>query len=85
LVAYFSGSKGVQAFEIDDSGAVRHEHPLIDAKGNVHRFRGAIDVAIHPGTGRVYVADFGDWKRPHHGLDGAVWMLEPIAREGDGQ
>ena len=78
LIAYFSGAKGIQAFEINATGQITHEHPLVDPSGNTIRFRGAIDVAVHPHTGRVYVADFGDWKRPHHGLEGAVWMLEAV-------
>jgi len=79
LIAYFSGSKGIQAFQFDDHGRVSREHPLVDEAGDPIRFQGAIDVAVHPETGRVYVADFGDWERPHHGHGGSVWMLEPVA------
>ncbi len=78
LIAYFSGAKTIQTFAIDRPGHIRHEHALMDRKGNPHRFAGALDVAVHPKTGRVYIADFGTWKRPNFGVDGAVWMLEPI-------
>lgn len=76
LIAYFSGSKGVQTFALDKRGRVTHEHPLINKDGDVIRFKGAIDVATHAKTGRIYVADFGEWKRPNFGLGGAVWMVE---------
>ncbi len=79
LIAYFSGAKCVQSFAIDPDGKIVQEHPLLNENGDVIRFRGAIDVAVHPESGRVYVADFGDWERPHHGHQGAVWMLEPIS------
>ena len=82
MIAYFSGAKSIQSFQIADDGRVTHESPLADAKGNPIRFRGAIDVAAHPKTGRVYVADFGEWERPNFGHKGAVWVLEPVTPDG---
>ena len=77
LIAYFSGAKCIQTFKIDKAGRVVHEHPLLDTKGQVIRFKGAIDVAADPKTGFIYVADFGEWKRPNFGNGGAVWLLKP--------
>ena len=55
-----------------------HEHPLVDERGDAIRFKGALDVAVDRQTGCIYVADFGEWKRPNIGSGGAVWMLKPV-------
>lgn len=77
LIAYFSGSKTIQSFALNDKGIIMNERALIDVKGNPIRFMGALDVAVHRRSGRIYVADFGQWKRLNFGEGGAIWMLEP--------
>jgi hypothetical protein len=55
----------------------------VDANGRVLRFNQPLDVCVHPKTGRVYLAVFGNWpgSRVGSGVEstgGGVWMLEPV-------
>ena len=82
LVAYFSGGRCVQTFALDKQGRVIDERPLVDREGNVLRFNQPLDVCVHPQTGRIYLAVFGNWQGNAVGSgveahDGGVWMLEP--------
>lgn len=78
LVAYFSGGRGVQAFNIGEDGRILHEHPLTNSKGEPLRFNQPLDVAVHPLTGRIYVAVFGNWDGEVRSSGGGIWMLEPL-------
>lgn len=85
LVAYFSGGRCVQTFAFDQAGNVVDERPLVDSDGRVLRFNQPLDVCVHPETGRIYLAVFGNWPgdRVGSGVEssgGGVWMLEPIRR-----
>jgi len=85
LIAYFSGGRCVQTFAFDKAGKVIDERPLVDANGRVLRFNQPLDVCVHPKTGRVYLAVFGNWpgSRVGSGVEstgGGVWMLEPVIK-----
>jgi hypothetical protein len=59
------------------------ERPLVGPDGRVLRFNQPLDVCVHPATGRLYLAVFGNWKgnRVGTGVDstgGGVWMLNPV-------
>ena len=77
LIAYFSGGKNIYTFAFDENGNVVDERPILDEQGNPYMFVSPIDVATHPKTGMIYVADFGVWNRPAHGVGGEIWVLEP--------
>ncbi len=77
LITYFSGGKTVYTFALDENGDVVDERPILDEEGNPYLFISPIDVAVHPKTGLIYVADFGHWVRPAIGEDGSIWVLEP--------
>jgi len=77
LIAYFSGGKTIQTFQLDGNGDVMDERPILNEEGNPFMFISPIDVAVHPETGLIYVGDFGEWIRPAIGKGGSVWVLEP--------
>jgi glucose/arabinose dehydrogenase len=82
LVAYFSGGRCIQSFAFDRDGNVADERPLVDPDGRVLRFNQPLDVCVHPETGRVYLAVFGNWSgdRVGSGVEstgGGVWLLDP--------
>ncbi len=83
LIAYFSGGRCVQSFAIDKTGTVTDERPLVGPDGKVLRFNQPLDLCIHPQTGRLYVAVFGNWpgNRVGSGVEstgGGVWVLDPV-------
>jgi glucose/arabinose dehydrogenase len=78
LVCFYEGAHTVHTFAFNESGtAVTDQRPLFDETGRPLRFAHPLDVAVHP-SGRVYVADFGDWGT--FGGGGRVWMLERVER-----
>lgn len=75
LIAFFSTSKTIQAYALDGGGLVTSGDALRDVDGAVIEFVSPLDVAVHPVSGRVYVADFGVWGA---GTGGGVWVLDPL-------
>ena len=78
LVAYFSGARTIQTFGISSDGRVIDEHPLTTTSGEPLRFNQPLDVAVHPSSGRIYVAVFGNWEGGVKSLGGGIWMVEPL-------
>lgn len=83
LAAYFSGGRCVQTFAFDRAGNVADERPLVGPDGRVLRFNQPLDVCVHPRTGRVYLAAFGNWPgdRVGSGVEstgGGLWVLDPV-------
>lgn len=78
LIAYFSGGRGVQTFNIGHDGRIIHEHPLTNDKGEPLRFNQPLDIAVHPLTGRIYVAVFGNWDGGVRSSGGGIWMVTPL-------
>jgi hypothetical protein len=54
---------------------VTDNRPLLDENKESLRFAHPLDIAVHP-SGRIYVADFGDWAS--FGSGGAVWVLTRV-------
>jgi hypothetical protein len=74
LVCFYEGTHTLHTFAFNASGtAVTDDRPLLDVDGRSMKFAHPLDVAVHP-SGRIYVADFGDWSS--FGGGGAVWLLE---------
>jgi hypothetical protein len=60
---------------INASGtAVTDNRPSLAENNKSMEFTQPLDVAVHP-SGRIYVADFGQWSR--FGKGGAIWTLDP--------
>lgn len=84
LIAYFSGGRCIQTFAFAADGKVVDERPLVDPAGKILRFNQPLDLCVHPATGRLYVAVFGNWpgSRVGSGVEskgGGVWLLQPVA------
>lgn len=79
LIANFIFSKTIHSYALDGNGLVADNDPLRDFDGTPITFIHPLDVAIHPVSGRVYVADFGEWDESGgDGSGGAVWVLDPL-------
>ncbi len=79
LIANFIYSRTIQTYALDGSGLVIDADPLRDFGGSPITFIHPLDVAVHPDSGRVYVADFGEWDEGGgDGTGGAVWVLDPL-------
>ncbi len=79
LIANFIFSRTIQSYALDGSGLVLDSDSLRDLDGTPITFIHPLDIAIHPNSGRVYVADFGEWNESGgDGTDGAVWVLDPL-------
>jgi glucose/arabinose dehydrogenase len=77
LVCFYEGTQTIHTFAFDVTGAtVTDDRPLLDENQDSLRFSHPLDVAVHP-SGRIYVADFGDWST--FGGEGAVWVLNPYS------
>jgi hypothetical protein len=83
LVCFYEGAHTVHTFAFNASGtAVTDQMPLFDENGRPLRFAHPLDVAVHP-SGRVYVADFGDWGT--FGGGGRISVLDPVDRATNGK
>ena len=79
LIANFIYSRTIQSYALDGSGLVTDADPLRDFGGTPITFIHPLDVVVHPDSGRVYVADFGEWdENGGDGTGGAVWVLDPL-------
>jgi glucose/arabinose dehydrogenase len=75
LICFYEGTHTVHTFAFNPAGtAVTDNQPLVNEKGASLTFTQPLDVAVHP-SGRIYVADFGEWKS--FGKGGAIWSLSP--------
>jgi glucose/arabinose dehydrogenase len=76
LVCFYEGAHTIHTFALSSDGkAVMDSRPLLAPDGESLQFTQPLDVAVHP-SGRIYVADFGDWGS--FGGGGAIWVLEPV-------
>jgi glucose/arabinose dehydrogenase len=76
LICFYEGTHTVHTFAFNARGtAVTDHRPLLGEDSESLKFTQPLDVAVHPG-GRVYVADFGEWKS--FGKGGAIWVLTPV-------
>jgi hypothetical protein len=67
----------IHTFAFNTRGtAVTDHRPILAADCESLTFTQPLDVAVHP-TGRIYVADFGQWSS--FGKGGAIWALKPVA------
>jgi glucose/arabinose dehydrogenase len=77
LICFYEGTHTIHTFAFNPAGtAVTDNRPLLDEQGESLRFEHPLDVAVHP-SGRIYVADFGDWGT--FGGGGTIWVLDAIA------
>lgn len=75
LICLFEGTHTIHTFAFNSSGtAVTDHQPLVDEGNNSLQFTQPLDLTVHP-TGRIYVADFGQWST--FGGGGAIWVLNP--------
>ena len=73
LVCFYEGTHTLHTFAFNAAGtAVTDNRPLVDGRGEPITFTQPLDVTVHP-SGRIYVADFGEWGS--FGGGGAVWVL----------
>ena len=78
LICFYEGTHTIHTFAFNAAGtAVTDHRPLLDANMDSLRFTHPLDIAVCP-TGRIYVADFGDWDT--FGGGGAIWVLDEIER-----
>ena len=76
LICFYEGTQTIHTFAFNPAGTdVVGDGPLLDALQEPLRFMHPLDVAVHP-TGRIYVADFGDWGT--FGGGGSIWSLDAL-------
>jgi hypothetical protein len=76
LMCFYEGTQTIHTFAFNEAGTVvTDDRPLLDENKESLRFTHPLDIAVHP-SGRIYVADFGDWGT--FGDGGAIWVLNPI-------
>jgi glucose/arabinose dehydrogenase len=79
LICFFEATHTLHTFAFNSRGtAVTDNRPLLGENNESLKFTQPLDVAVHP-SGRIYVADFGNWGR--FGDGGAVWALNSLARK----
>ena len=79
LVCFYEGAHTIHTFALSSDGkAVTDSRPLLAPDGESLQFTQPLDVAVHT-SGRIYVADFGDWGS--FGGGGAIWVLEPVGAD----
>jgi len=77
LICFYEGTHTVHTFAFNERGtAVTDNRPLLGENNESLKFTQPLDVAVYP-TGRIYVADFGEWKS--FGKGGAIWALDSVA------
>jgi glucose/arabinose dehydrogenase len=77
LICFYEGTHTLHTFAFNASGtAVTDHRPLLAENGESLTFTQPLDVTVHP-SGRIYVADFGEWSS--FGKGGAIWVLNPHA------
>jgi len=85
LMAYFGPFSGavpnanrIQTFSLDAGGIVTGDAPLLDDTNAPLTFLNPLDITVHPCSGTVYVAAYGQYP-DNRGQDGAIWACQPIA------
>jgi hypothetical protein len=79
LICFYEGTHTIHTFAFTADGtAVTDNRPLLDTDGESLKFTQPLDVAVHP-SGRIYVADFGQWNS--FGDGGAIWVLDPVGTQ----
>src|SRR5262245_11166336 len=77
LICFYEGTHTLHTFAFNSSGtAVTDNRPLVGENNESLKFTQPLDVTVHP-SGRIYVADFGNWSS--FGGGGAIWVLHPHA------
>jgi glucose/arabinose dehydrogenase len=76
LICFYEGTHTIHTFAFNEAGtAVTDNRPLLDEQNEPLRFMHPLDIAVHP-SGRIYVADFGDWST--FGGSGSIWVLNSV-------
>jgi glucose/arabinose dehydrogenase len=74
LICFYEGTHTLHTFAFGDGGrTVADQRPILDEGGESLKFTQPLDVAVHP-SGRIYVADFGQWNS--FGGGGAIRVLQ---------
>jgi glucose/arabinose dehydrogenase len=77
LICLYEGTHTLHTFAFNRAGTVVTDHrPLLAETGESLKFTQPLDVAVHP-SGRIYVADFGEWSS--FGKGGTIWVLDPVS------
>jgi hypothetical protein len=77
LICFYEGTHTIHTFAFNTDGtSVTDNRPLLDENKETLKFAHPLDIAVHP-SGRIYVADFGDWTT--FGGGGVIWVLNSVA------
>lgn len=83
LMCFYEGTQTIHTFAFNAAGTtVTDDGPLLDTHQECLRFQHPLDVAMHP-SGRIYVADFGDWRT--FGGGGTIWALSELQTQQQAQ
>jgi glucose/arabinose dehydrogenase len=80
LICFYEGTHTLHTFAFNAKGtAVTDNRPILGEDNESLKFTQPLDVAVHP-SGRIYVADFGQWSS--FGKGGAIWVLKSADTRG---
>ncbi|HKB01112.1 MAG TPA: Ig-like domain-containing protein [Gemmataceae bacterium] len=80
LICFYEGTHTLHTFAFNAKGTVVTDHrPILGEDNESLKFIQPLDVAVHP-SGRICVADFGEWKS--FGKGGAIWVLDAVDQVG---
>jgi len=81
LICFYEGTHTLHTFAFNAKGtAVTDNRPILGTDNESLKFTQPLDVAVHP-SGRIYVADFGQWSS--FGKGGAIWVLKAADTKGN--
>jgi glucose/arabinose dehydrogenase len=76
LICFFEGTHTLHTFAFNSTGtAVTDNRPILDENNESLRFTQPLDVTVHP-SGRIYLADFGNWGS--FGGGGVIGVLDSL-------
>jgi len=79
LICFYEGTHTLHTFAFNARGTVVTDHrPIVGDDNESLTFTQPLDVAVHP-SGRIYLADFGQWSS--FGKGGAIWVLNAVLAE----
>jgi glucose/arabinose dehydrogenase len=79
LICFYEGTHTLHTFAFNARGtAVTDHRPILGDDNESLTFTQPLDVTVHP-SGRIYVADFGQWSS--FGKGGAIWVLNAALAE----